>query len=348
LASTLTVQAIIDPLRTYAELKPLTDVGGFTSEPAISIANEVMQKILAQMMNWKWNRAIIPNFLTVSLQQDYLTNVTDLGWLEQGWRLDINNTCNPKPIFTMETIRDSGQTSFQTNPFNISWVPNDLAILGTWKANTAYGCGYGQASTPASPIQQFVDANGNLLYINSNSLSLRVDSPGYSGTPISVTPPFGTSGAVQPVLPAASAAGTPVVDGTVTWTVADPDGYAMRLTPLPAFSGLCWLVTAVYQKKPPQITKLSDLISPIPNELSYLFRQGFLALAYDHSVEPSAIRKAPAAYQKWEENLMIALRGADREREDASLYPSEALTGGGPYTLPFPLGPAYPFNPYGW
>jgi len=348
MSSTLTVQNIIDPLRTYAEFRPLADIGGFETEPALSIANAVMQRMLSQAMNWKWNRAIVPTFLTVSLQQDYPTNVTDMGWLEQGVRIDINNTSTPKPIFTMETVRDLAQTSYQTNTFNLSWVPNSLAILGKWTASTAYGAGYGRATTPATPIQSFRDVNGNLLFINSNSLGLSINSPGYSGTPISTIPPFGTSGLAQPSLPAASAAGATVVDGTVTWTVADPDGYAIRVAPIPSFSGLCWLISALYQKKPPMLTSLGQTLDPVPDEFSYLFRQGLMAMLYQHSVEPAAARKAGPAYQQWEEDLMIALRGADREREDASLYPSEGLMGGGPYTLPFPIGPAYPFSPYGW
>lgn len=348
MSSTLSIQKLIDPLSTYPEVQLFNSTGGFGSQPALSFANDVLSRMLAQPFNWKWNRAYVPTFLTVSLQQDYVTNVTDMGWLEQAWRLDINNTVTPKPYFTMESVRDLGQTSFQANPFNISYIPNALATMGSWQANTAYGCGYGQASVPASPIQQFIDANGNILFINSNSLGLSLNSPGYSGTPISTTPPFGTSGGTKPVLAAKSAAGTTVVDGTVTWTVADPAGVAMRLAPLPAFSGLCWLITAVYQKAPPLKTALTNIITPVPDDLAYLYRQGILAQAYKASPEPGANRKAPAAYNEWLVDLTTALRGADREREDAVVYPSESLTGAGPFQTGFPLGPAYPFSPYGF
>lgn len=347
MASTLTLQEILDPLRTYPEVQPLTPVGGFTNQPALSIANDVLARMLAQPFNWKWNREYVPTFLSVSLQQDYITNVTDMGWLEQAVRLDINNTTNPKPFFTMESVRDLGQTSRQANPFNLSYLPNRLATMGVWTALTAYGSGYGQAAVPASPIQQFIDANGNILFINSNSLGLSLNSPGYSGTTIPTTPPFGTSGAVEPVLAANSAAGTTVVDGTVTWTVADPDGYAIRLAPIPPFSGLCWLIAPIYQKAPPLLTSLGLTIDPVPDDLAYLFRQGFLSMLYRHSPDPGAARKAGPAYQEWLVDLTTALRGADREREDAVVYPSESLTGGSPFSLGLPLGPAFPYSyPY--
>jgi hypothetical protein len=134
-----------------------------------------------------------------------------------------------------------------------------------------------------------------------------------------------------------------VLDGTVTWTVANPNAYAMRLAPLPAFSGLAWLVIPVYQMKPPTLTSLQQTIAPIPDEFAYLFRQGLLALLYEHAGSKSA----GESYAKWEEALMIALRGADREREDAQFYPSESLMGGGPYKYGMPIGPAWPFDYWG-
>lgn len=348
MASTLSLQQLIDPIRTYPEVKVLMDVGGFGSQPALFIANTVMQKILSKPMDWKWNRAYVPNFLTISLQQDYVTNVTDMGWLEQGWRVDINNNAVPKPIFTMESVRDISQSSFQANPFNLSWLPNRLAQMGTWQSETAYQAGYGQASMPRSPISQFIDENDNILFINSNSLGLSINSPGYSGSTISTTPPYGTSGTVEPVLPADSAPGTTVVDGTVTWTVADPDGYAIRLVPIPPFTGLCWFIFAVYQKSPPRLTSMTQTLDPIPDDLSYLFQQGFLAFSYQHSAEPAAQRKFPMAYAQWEAALVEAVGGANREREDAIFYPSQSLQGTGPWSAGLPLGPAYPFDAYGW
>lgn len=350
MASTLTVQKVGDQFRVYPELIPLLGVPGLTREPAITIANDVMQKMLAQNMDWKWNRAYVPTFLTVALQQDYVTSVTDLGWLEQGWRIDINNSTNngnlaPKPIFTMEAVRDLIQTSSPNNPFNLSFIPNSLAFLGTWTANTAIGCGYGVAQTPISPIQQFMDVNGNILYINSNSLGLGINSPGFTGTPITLPPgnPYGITGGVKPSAPPNSAAGTLVTDNTVTWTVADPNGYAIRLVPLPAQSGLTWLVAPVYQKKPPIISSLTQTIAPIPDEYGYLFRQGFLAMLYDHA----GSKKAQDAYMKWEEALFIALKGADREREQAVMYPGESIMGDSGWTKTgLPIGPAWPFSSF--
>lgn len=342
-----TLQSIVNEMRAYPEFLPVLGASAWSQYPALSIANDLMQRILAESMDWKWNRAYVPGILTVALQQDYVTQVTDIGWLEMAWRLDINNSTNngnlaPKPIFTMEAVRDLGQTSYQGVPFNISFIPNSLAFMGEWQANTAYGTGYGVAQIPISPIQQFVDENGNILYIDSTVLNLSINSPGFAGQPV-VLPsnsPYGTSGATQPMALPNATPGTTIQDGTVIWTVADPNGYAMRVAPLPAFSGLAWLITPVYQIKPPQVTSLQDTIAPIPPEFTYLFRQGFRAMLYEHA----GAKNAAEAYAKWEENLIVAVRSADRQTESFGLTPVDSVMGDN-YGYQIGIGAAWPWGP---
>ena len=348
--NSLSLQQLVNEMRAYPEFIPVLGASGFTEYPALPIANELMQRFLAESMPWKWNRAYVPPFLTVALQQDYVTQITDIGWLEYATRLDINNSTNngnlaPKPIFNMETVRDLLPTPCQNVPFNISFIPNTLATYGQWFANTAYGCGYGQAQIPISPIQQFIDANGNILYIDSTVLGLNLNSPGFTTTPV-VLPsnsPYGVSGSTQPLADPGAPPGTLVTDGTVTWTVGDPNAYAMRVSPLPAFSGLAWLITPVYQIKPPTITKITgSTISPIPPEMTYLFRQGFRAKLYEHSGSP----KAEASYAKWEEDLIVAVRSGDRQTESFSMWPGEGVMGGGGGDYQIGIGAAWPFGPY--
>lgn len=358
MSSTYTLQQIITEVRAYPECLPILGASGFTTQPALSIANDVLQRMIAQGLNWRWNRGYINvnsqglgGILTVALQQDYITNYTDVGWLEQAWRIDINNNTNngnraPKPIFAMESVRDLTQTSWQANPYQISYIPNSLAFFGQWEANTVYGCGYGVAQVPITPVQQFVDVNGNMLYIDSTVLNLSINSPGFGGTPIPLpTPnPYGTSGSTQPFAPPNSAPGTQVTDGTVTWSVANPNGYAMRIAPLPAFSSLDWLIIPVYQKKPPIITTLQQIMLPIPDECIYLFRRGFLAACYEHVSSP----KAGTAFQQWMLDMTTFLRSGDRERDETTLFPSDSLTGGSMLVWSPQIGPGYPYGGSGW
>jgi hypothetical protein len=346
-ASTVTVQDVLNFCRTFPDVHPvLGGTSGYTNLFALTVANDTMQFFLAQNFNWKFNRGLVPSFLTVGLQQDYVQNVTDLGWLEQAWRVDINNSVNngntaPKPVFAMETVRDLQQTSWQANPFNISWIPNTLAQMGKWQPNTSYLPGYGQAQVPITPLMQFIDANGNILFINSNSLGLSINSPGFTGTPLNTTPPYGVSGSVQPAAAPNAAPGTTVVDGTVTWTVADPNGYAMRVSPLPAYSGLTWLIFPYYQRKAPKITSLSQTISPIPDDYAYLYRQGFLCQCFKHAGSP----RFQQEYAQWQADIQTALRASDRERDETCFYPTSGLMSGNSIEFgPLPIGPAWPFQ----
>jgi hypothetical protein len=283
------------------------------------------------------------------LQQDYVTQITDVGWLESCLIVDINNSTNsgnraPKPSMNLETVRDILPTWTQRTPVQASYLPNRLAVLGQWSPNTAYKCGYGQSMTPVSPIQQFLDDNGNILFIDSTVLGLNPNSLGFSGSTITLpeNSPYGVSGSTKPSAPVNAAPGTTVQDGTVVWTVADPNGYCIRLNPLPPTNGLCWLVMPVYQMKAPNITSLQQTIAPIPDELGFLFRDGLLALLYGHV----GSKQFPMAYQKWEESIQIARRGADRENENFTMFPSGGSFAGGRVGSPMGIGPnaAYPFN----
>ena len=247
----------------------------------------------------------------------------DLCWLEHGTWVDINNTSIPKPQRNMECKKNLDPTSLQGIPFKLSWLPNNQATYGAWQANTYYppGTGYGITQALTSPIQQIVDANGNFLYISSYG------STAYSGS-------------TQPLAAIGAPPGTQVPDGSLTWTVADPLGAAIRVWPLPPISGLVWQILTRYQKKPPILTSLQNTFAPIPDEYAHLIRAGFIAHAKEHANPGS--KAAILAKQTWTEQLMRTLRGGDREEQDASMYPTDSLQSGG--IMSTPIGPAWPYR----
>jgi len=351
-----TVQQVLNQLKSNPEFYNLLGgAAGYSTEPGLTLANEVMSRILAENMPWKWNRAVAPAFLTASLQQDYCTSITDIGWLENGWIIDINNSTSnanqaPKPIRPLETVRDLTQTSVQNVPFQVSYIPNYQAYMGLWQANTAYPCGYGVAQLPKSPIQQFLDVNGNILYIDSTQLGLNIESPGYTNTTIALpsNSPYGISGSVQPSAPPGATPGTLVADNTVIWTVADPQGFAFRFSPVPALNSITWLCVIQYQVSPPNLTDLKSPLDPIPFPMLYLFRAGLRAAL----TRENDLAKGQQMYAEWEEVLMKAVRAADRQQEDNELYPVRTILGPdnsnwsniGPGQ---PYGPAFFFPGYG-
>lgn len=331
MASTLTVQQVADYARSYPELSPIFPVSGWTQEPTLSIANDTLQMFLQEGMNWKFNSAQVTPFLTVSLQQDYVGvsqlyktgSILNMSWLEHATWVDINNTSIPKPERDMEVKRSLDLTSYQGIPFKAAWIPIGLATFGLWLPNTYYPAGTGNGITQAlpSPIQQFVDANGNFLFISAYG------STSYSGSS-------------QPVLPANSAPGTTVVDGSLTWTVANPLGKAIRLWPIPPISGLVWQIIVRYQLIPPMLTSLQNTFAPIPDEYAHLIRAGFIAMAKNHANPGS--KAAVLALQMWTDQLQRTLRSGDREEQDASMYPSDSLSNSG--YMYGNIGPCWPYR----
>jgi len=355
--SSITLQSVVDYARSFAECNPILPAGGYSYEPALTFANDVYQKITAQNLNWRWNASYVPPFITNCLQQDYITNLTDIGWLTSGFRIDVNNNTNtlnqaPKPIFLIETNRDMGLTPYQGNPAMVCFIPNSQAVFGTWVANQQYQCGYGLAGAPANPIMQILDANGNMLFLDTSVMNLNAFVPGYSGTNIPIPVPnpfnntganFGTSGSVAPLAPPNAPPGTTVSDGDLTWTVANPNGYAIRFNPLPSLGGFVWLMWIAYQRRPIKFTSLQQTLSPIPDDLAYLFREGFVAKCLQHANSPRAVMQN----QFWHEQIEQAIRAGEREEQAWSIFPDTSMSGDsvlGPF---YPVGPASPFN-YGY
>lgn len=352
------IQQIANQLKSNPEFfNLLGGAAGYSTEPVLTLANEVMSRILAENMPWKWNREIVPPFLTVSLQQDYCTQLTDIGWLENGWIIDINNSTSnnngaPKPVRPLETVRDLTQTAVQNVPFQVSFIPNYQAYMGLWQPNTPYSCGYGVAELPRSPIQQFIDQNGNILYIDSTNLGLNIESSGYTGDTL-VPPgffPYGVSGSIQPLAPAQATPGTLIQDGTVIWTVANPQAYSLRMSPVPALNGLEWLSVIQYQASPPQLINLQQKLDPIPFNMIYLFRAGLRSAL----TRENDLAKGNVMYAEWEEVLTKAVRAADRQQEDNVLYCDRTILGGNIAWNQQSVGPANPYGSalyspgYGW
>ena len=145
---------------------------------------------------------------------------------------------------------------------------------------------------------------------------------------------------MQPNAGANAVPGATVTDGSLTWTVANPLGKAIRLWPLPPISGLVWQIIVRYQLIPPTLTSLQNTFAPIPDEYAHLIRAGFVAMAKNHATPGG--KAAVLALQNWQDQLVRTLRGGDREEQDASMFPSDGLLSGGVYNTP--IGPAWPYR----
>lgn len=322
--STVTLQSVIDNCASQNVPSPLSNPSGFGEQLALDIANDVMGDLIAERFNWKWNSKVAAPFYTNSWQQDYPTlSLTDMDWGESADRIDINNTSFPLPLYNMTWRKQLPRTSYANGVLNqVCWMYNRDLTFGAWPgaAVTFYPL-VGTNPTAQNPIMSMIDANGNLLIVTS----------------------FGTTGNAAPALPANSAPGTTVEDGTVTWTVVDPGGQGFRVYGLPSATGPTWQIIATYQKIAPLFTTLQQTLDPIPDNYSRFFRRGYYTYCLKASANPNDTRKFEPERTAWLMQLEKSKQQGDREVNAYGLLPStspvESLYG----HLRNPQDPAEPY-----
>lgn len=80
------IQATLSWCLPYLKFQPLT-IGG--ADPALTIANMVMQTVLGPPFCWRFNRAETTfNCISTVTTQDYVVNLPDFGFIEKAWLLD--------------------------------------------------------------------------------------------------------------------------------------------------------------------------------------------------------------------------------------------------------------------
>lgn len=349
--STQTLQQMYDKVVTLGDVKPvLADVAAYQLEPFITICADVYSDIVGTSFPHKWNEVKLPLFYTNSLQQDYAlinpdgTSVFNVEWLQQGIVIQQTSTAQPKPWGYVECGRAQGQmTGGILQPMNWSGptfiatrVYNYMAYYGTWggtNSDKTFGNNPGPLSVytnpvtvnsqVANPITQIIDSNGNLQVVTT----------------------YGTTGSIQPTWPAAnSPAGTATPDGTVVWTVVDPNGIAIRISPVPSMTGVVFQFNLVGQMPAITFTDLSSTFAPFPDKYLNYFRQGIIAQCYRYSSDPKVQAKFEKNYQIWLKSLMNLREVQDRELEEYSFVPERTVFSSGTGGRSGYVGAANPFN----
>lgn len=321
-SSTLTVQQLVDYARTYPWTIPTLGIAGYSDSPAVQISDDIAKKILCKANPWKWNQYPFPTFYTQPYQQDYPTSVSQntLGWLHSATMTDINNGNAPLPQPPMTVVQSLLPSYACDIPTKICWITNSMAQLGVWGGSAIIKgtSNPGPGSVYTNPVN---NATTGLGGPNGNPLTAILDTNGN----IQVVTQYGTCGNNQPIWPAANAAaGTITNDGSVQWTVQDPNGVALRLNFIATNSSTVWQINASYQQKPITITSIGQTFAPIPDDLSYLIRQGFLAFLYKHAGK----KEFSQEYAQWEEAIQMAMGASDRELQEFGFYPENSIQGG--------------------
>jgi hypothetical protein len=363
--STIRLQEVVDDAGTLGDVAPALSTGGVSMQPALSIANDVMQALInggniGQPYNWKWNRYNLPVFYTNSLQQDYfIPNLFNIGWLESAWAVNINQTSVGKQKFPLEVDKDLLVTYDQnTYMGKISWLPNSMLMTGTWgAAPLGPTAGFPSGQTTVSGPNQSGQQNPGPGVIYTNPVGTLI-TPYNATTAISdpygnlwCLTTFGICGSTQPTWPTnptyptlrnPNLIATTVTDGSCVWTAINPKGQGIRLSPVPPQSGVVWQIQAVGQMVAPRFFNLSQYINPIPDNWEWAFKSGFFAQCYRRNPDPKIRARFPQEQQLWLEALDKAVRQADREQDDFGFYPSGMIMDTG-----FGFNPVTPSQPWG-
>lgn len=321
--STISGQDVIDFAKAKGIPVPTSQPGGYGTKLAMKMLNDTMSQIVAKRFNWKWNQAIAVPFYTNSYQQDYpQIGLTDIGWLENADRVDINNTSFPKPLRQMTVVRGLPRTSDSFVPSDqICWLYNKELSYGTWPGVNKTFNPLVTSQVQQNPIMSMIDANGNRLILTT----------------------FGITGASAPVLPAASLEGVTVVDGSCVWTVVSGESQGFRVYPLPGATGPVWQITPYYQVKLVLLPTLQAAINPIPDEYSQTFQEGFEIACKRSSANPQDRAEGDKNLPLWFKAMMDAAKQGDKEKDAYAMLPATSPVDDGWGRVRNPQDPSQPY-----
>lgn len=331
--STITLQDVMDGVSAIGDLNPVFDqTGGWADQPALTIGNDVMSELIGTRFPWKWNRIKIPPFPLNPYQQDYAASVTGIGWLENGLRIDINNSQYPPPTWPVYAVRDlQMENQLGGFPYQYCWFNNCDLEQAAWPGpEVKYIQPIGATTSPENSATDILDANGNILVLSK----------------------YGTTGLLPPVAPAWSGPGPQpptwpigqiITDGTCEWTVLDPNAQGFRFRPMPPAGGNVWLMRLFGQKKAQLFTKMKQFIEPIPDDQSKWFRDGCIAYAHRYSSNPNVKARYVTMRQEWIAAMDAQTKQNDREDESKGFFPDRNIMAPSYVVDPGP----YPYR-YGW
>lgn len=331
--STFTVQSTVNFASTLLDLMPLAGVGGFTNEPAISIARDVLQRLLAPpipplpgqkplILDWKFNRAEMGSLVTSPFRQDYKFAGATFFGPNMGAGIDLATNNALTIVSTTVTIKLL--ETYNGNVGDVCYITGtgsnyDSTFTQNGSTSTWGGCTYTITAINGTTITATVSGGSP----SGTSGSAGINDFGWlaAGTMVD----YNNTSAIQPTRHLNAVRDIqPISQSGIPQEVAviqDLGTGVLRIRFNPALGSRPWMVNLVYQKKAPAMADLTATWTPFPDELSYVYRQGFLAHGYRYLNSP----KADVEDQKFEAAIRRALGGDDREISDKGLVPEEGM-----------------------
>jgi hypothetical protein len=332
----VTLQQVVNLTATHVDLMPLSGIGGYTNEPALSLCNDTIQELMTSPLAWKFNSIEMPSLILRPGKQDYVfagSSAFTLGTRTMGAAIGLasNNaitvtgglvTVNTleahllsvgDTVYMLNNVATTGTTSVYNSVLLLTAAGTSM-YMGGWVILSVTSTSFTFASTAGQNNGDVAGAPGisNFGWL-SDATMFDVNS---TSTPQSRR----HLNAVRD-LQLQSAGGDPTEVAVVR---DNGDGtLKIRIVPVPASS--VWAVDLVYQAKAITKTALSDTWAPFPDDLSFVYRQHLLARMYRYINSP----RADVEYQKAQAASMKASGASDRETSDIGLYPESSLMDSG-------------------
>lgn len=338
---TNTFQSVVNFCSTQIDLLPLTGVGGYAFEPALSICNDALADLITAENNWKVNRKDYPNFLvTAPFKQDYIwggASAFTLGSTNQGWAIALAsnsgitvsggvvtvNTLEPPQFAVGDAVFLNGIVAKTGNSANAA---NYNSVLTTNNVGTSWT---GSHPITAVAPQSFSFAagagqnDGDILgapgifdygWMQESYMYMMVDTS---------APYYNRLIYAKRQLPLSRIVANP---GAVSVQRDNGDGTLLfRFYQCPG--NIAWGMKPTYQKAAPVAVDLTSTWAPFPDHFAPLYRQATLYRMYRYLNSP----RADAEYKKLQLEISKASGYDDNEQTDVTLQPANPLLDDGLY-----------------
>jgi hypothetical protein len=322
--TTLTLQTVINFASIHAELSPLSNVGGFSLEPALSLCNDTLQELTAQPNAWKHNRFEMPIFVTTTYKQDYIFGGATAFTLEEGGAaIALTTASTPGVVRTGTTV-----------------VVTTIEAHNMTVGRTVYMFGNGDAQFNSiytqGPTSSGFSGGWVITAITSNSFTFThlVSGSTNSGASGITNYAWLESGTMREINTTAPIPKVWQLEGV---NDLHPTSISMRSAKVAILNdigdgtlkirmqyapgGTFYAVALIYQMQPPVKVALTDTWTPFPDRYGFVIRQAFLARAYRFM----GSTKADAEYQKFRLVLAEVTMADDAEQSDQRIYPEQSL-----------------------
>lgn len=356
MASTITLQSISNFCSTHADLLPLTGVGGYTSEPFISIANDAMAEIINDVQEWKWNS--IETCDLISTFAPLITSMNKQDYLFAGASAFVLQVSGANPVTSsgaaVDLISNNGVTVSGGVVTVKTLEPHRFAV-----GNVVYLTGLVFTTGTAANYNNSFTDNGSttawstgytITAVGTKSFSFAAGT-GQNNADVGGAPGFGiTNGGTIQLQGMGWLSGAALMElnnntSPPNWRhikavrslekwprVADPERVAvvqdlgtgvlrLRFKQIPG--GVVWAVNLIFQAAKPLLTNMAGTWSPIPDKYDDLIRQAALYRCYRY-LNPNSTATVNE-YKKFQQ-VLAKSKGTDMaEESNVYLQPEEGL-----------------------